>query len=212
MVGCLESKWKDLSSSCLEGFASKDERLHMAVIGASGIPDRCKGQHCQARCDILPPVCLHHNAYVPGCMHTAARCRTTADGIPARETLLSFSTRKERPNHFGGCRRRHADMVEWAWFINSYGDDGVYAQLMNGDKDSFLLAFALANKTSEYYQVCPCPTALLSLAPAKMQECRVSDKSHHSASLPADSVQLRQWQGAVSGLVQFRQEGLSLKQ
>ncbi|DBA91081.1 TPA: hypothetical protein ACH3X1_016046 [Trebouxia sp. C0004] len=50
-------------------------------------------------------------------------------------------------------RRRHADVVEWAWFINSYGDDGVYQQLMNGDKDSFLLAFALANKTTEYYQV-----------------------------------------------------------
>jgi len=51
------------------------------------------------------------------------------------------------------CRRRHADVVEWAWFINSYGDDGVYQQLMNGDKDSFLLAFALANKITEYYQV-----------------------------------------------------------
>ncbi|KAL0047768.1 hypothetical protein WJX82_011464 [Trebouxia sp. C0006] len=50
-------------------------------------------------------------------------------------------------------RRRHADVVEWAWFINSYGDDGVYQQLMNGDKDSFLLAFALANKITEYYQV-----------------------------------------------------------
>ena len=44
-------------------------------------------------------------------------------------------------------------MVEWAWFVNSYGDDGVYGQLMNGDKDSFLLAFALANKTGDYYQV-----------------------------------------------------------
>ena len=53
----------------------------------------------------------------------------------------------------GLCRRRHADVVEWAWFINSYGADGVYTQLMNGDKDSFLLAFVLANKTSEYYQV-----------------------------------------------------------
>lgn len=52
-------------------------------------------------------------------------------------------------------RKRHADVLEWAWFINSYGDDGVYAQLMNGDKDSFLLAFALANKTDEYYQVGP---------------------------------------------------------
>ena len=51
------------------------------------------------------------------------------------------------------CRKRHADVVEWAWFVNSYGDDGVYGQLMNGDKDSFLLAFALANKTGEYYQV-----------------------------------------------------------
>ncbi len=46
-------------------------------------------------------------------------------------------------------------MVEWAWFINSYGDDGVYKQLMNGDKDSFLLAFALADKIAEYYQVSP---------------------------------------------------------
>lgn len=54
------------------------------------------------------------------------------------------------------CRRRHADVLEWAWFVNSYGDDGVYSQLMNGDKDSFLLAFALANKTGDYYQVsCP---------------------------------------------------------
>ena len=67
---------------------------------------------------------------MPCCAHTAAR------GI-------------------GLCRRRHADVVEWAWFINSYGAEGVYTQLMNGDKDSFLLAFALANKTSEYYQVCP---------------------------------------------------------
>ena len=55
-------------------------------------------------------------------------------------------------------------MVEWAWFINSYGDDGVYQQLMNGDKDSFLLAFALANKTSDYYQVCAEPQALASLS------------------------------------------------
>ena len=54
---------------------------------------------------------------------------------------------------FDACRRRHADVVEWAWFVNSYGDDGVYQQLMNGDKDSFLLAFALANKITEYYQV-----------------------------------------------------------
>ena len=51
------------------------------------------------------------------------------------------------------CRRRHADVVEWAWFVNSYGDNGIYQQLMNGDKDSFLLAFALANKITEYYQV-----------------------------------------------------------
>ena len=51
------------------------------------------------------------------------------------------------------CRRRHADVLEWAWFVNSFGDDGVYSQLMNGDKDSFLLAFALANKTGDYYQV-----------------------------------------------------------
>lgn len=56
-------------------------------------------------------------------------------------------------------------MVEWAWFINSHGDNGIYQQLMNGDKDSFLLAFVLAGKTSEYYQVwhtlpCIAPSAV----------------------------------------------------
>lgn len=79
----------------------------------------------------------------------------------------------------GLCRRRHADVVEWAWFSNSYGDDGVYAQLMNGDKDSFLLAFVLANKTSEYYQV---SAFVAGLPEARLRSCQVTNLGYRTCN------------------------------
>jgi hypothetical protein len=40
-------------------------------------------------------------------------------------------------------------VLEWAWFLNAFGDDHIY-KLMYGDKDAYALAFALAGKAHEY--------------------------------------------------------------
>ena len=45
-----------------------------------------------------------------------------------------------------------ADVLEWAWYLNSFGKDGVY-KFMWGDKDSFMVAFALAGKAHMYQVV-----------------------------------------------------------
>lgn len=45
-----------------------------------------------------------------------------------------------------------ADVLEWAWYLNSFGKDGVY-KFMWGDKDSFGVAFAMAGKAHMYQQV-----------------------------------------------------------
>lgn len=46
----------------------------------------------------------------------------------------------------------HADVLEWLWFLNSHAES-IY-KLMYGDKDTFSLAFSLANKKEFYHQVC----------------------------------------------------------
>ena len=51
----------------------------------------------------------------------------------------------------GACRRRHADVIELLWFLNSWGSELVYG-LSYGDKDTFSLAFSLAGKPEQYYQ------------------------------------------------------------
>ncbi|KAG2500723.1 hypothetical protein HYH03_001487 [Edaphochlamys debaryana] len=54
-------------------------------------------------------------------------------------------------------RTRHLDMLEWAWWMNAMGHDLTY-NYMYGDKDTFGVAFAMAGKPTEYYQV-PVPPA-----------------------------------------------------
>eukprot|EP00879_Flechtneria_rotunda_P017650 GHRR01018502.1.p1 GENE.GHRR01018502.1~~GHRR01018502.1.p1 ORF type:complete len:231 (+),score=69.63 GHRR01018502.1:650-1342(+) len=46
---------------------------------------------------------------------------------------------------------RHADVAEWALWINSFGDD-VY-RAMWGDKDTYSLSFAVAGKAQEFRQL-----------------------------------------------------------
>ena len=68
-------------------------------------------------------------------------------GLPFRFSCFS-------PSHSGlQCRRRHADVLEWLWFLQTHAEhlDGN----MHGDKDMYKLAFALANKSEEYTQVSP---------------------------------------------------------
>ena len=90
-------------------------------------------------------------------------------------------------------------MVEWAWFINSYGADGVYTQLMNGDKDSFLLAFVLANKASEYYQVFPLCSRTSRDAPSYDQRHQVTNMLYSACT--SNPQCLWQWRSAVSRLL-----------
>eukprot|EP00891_Asterochloris_glomerata_P004322 jgi/Astpho2/4322/fgenesh1_pg.00065_%23_12_t len=49
-------------------------------------------------------------------------------------------------------RKRHANVIELLWFLNSWGIELVY-DLSYGDKDTFSLAFSLAGKPEQYYQV-----------------------------------------------------------
>ncbi|GLC37647.1 hypothetical protein PLESTM_000631900 [Pleodorina starrii] len=49
-------------------------------------------------------------------------------------------------------RVAHADVLEYLWWINSFGDR-LYHRLLHGDKDTFALAFAAAGKAHCYSQV-----------------------------------------------------------
>ncbi|PNG99199.1 hypothetical protein TSOC_015027, partial [Tetrabaena socialis] len=49
-------------------------------------------------------------------------------------------------------RAAHADVLEYLWWINSFGDR-LYHRLLHGDKDTFALAFAAAGKAHCYRQV-----------------------------------------------------------
>ncbi|KAK9813024.1 hypothetical protein WJX72_007665 [[Myrmecia] bisecta] len=53
-------------------------------------------------------------------------------------------------------REQHADVLEWVWFLNLHGPDGLYKHMW-GDKDSFQLAFHLAGKADDYRQVMVAP-------------------------------------------------------
>lgn len=59
-------------------------------------------------------------------------------------------------------RLAHADVLEWAWWLNSHWRTTF--QHMHGDKDSWRLAFGLANKTHAYRQVSMPPRDALSYA------------------------------------------------
>lgn len=48
-------------------------------------------------------------------------------------------------------RLRHVDVLEWLWWLNSH--NSITYDNMLGDKDSYRLAFALANKLPEYQQI-----------------------------------------------------------
>ncbi len=52
------------------------------------------------------------------------------------------------------CRRRHADVLEWVWFLQTHRDS--LEGMLHGDKDLFQLAFHLANKSQEWNQVSHC--------------------------------------------------------
>lgn len=52
---------------------------------------------------------------------------------------------------FWNDRRRHADVMEFIWLLNSHPE--VTFAWMHGDKDSYRLAFHLANKSSDFAQV-----------------------------------------------------------
>ena len=56
-------------------------------------------------------------------------------------------------------RARHADVLEYLWFLNSHREV-VYSH-MHGDKDTYKLAFFLAGKLGDFYQVGLCVVARL---------------------------------------------------
>jgi hypothetical protein len=43
-------------------------------------------------------------------------------------------------------------MLEWTWFLNSFSKGHLY-EFMYGDKDTYGLAFALANKAHMYQHI-----------------------------------------------------------
>lgn len=49
------------------------------------------------------------------------------------------------------CRVRHAAVLEYIWLLNSHPE--VTFTWMHGDKDSYRLAFHLANRSSDFAQV-----------------------------------------------------------
>ena len=49
------------------------------------------------------------------------------------------------------CRVKHADVLEFMWLLNSHPE--VTFTWMHGDKDSYRLAFHLANKSADFAQV-----------------------------------------------------------
>lgn len=48
-------------------------------------------------------------------------------------------------------RGRHADVLEWLWFLNSH--PRLTSQQLQGDKDTFPMAFGLAGKGTQFQQV-----------------------------------------------------------
>lgn len=43
----------------------------------------------------------------------------------------------------------HADVLEWTWYLNAFSKGHLY-EFMYGDKDTYGVAFALANKAHMY--------------------------------------------------------------
>jgi hypothetical protein len=43
----------------------------------------------------------------------------------------------------------HADVLEWTWFLNAFSKGHLY-EFMYGDKDTYSVAFGLANKAHMY--------------------------------------------------------------
>lgn len=50
--------------------------------------------------------------------------------------------------HTLDCRVRHADVLEWVWFLNAHAE--LLYKHMLGDKDTFEIAFVLAGKEALY--------------------------------------------------------------
>ena len=112
-----------------------------------------------------------------------------------------------------GCRRRHADVLEWAWFLQTNFDS--LAGKLYGDKDLFELAFHLANKSAEFDQASPCiycshQQLCVGMRPAKLGDHQpfrayVNHASCHSDSyifcwdsgLDSSFVALSGWAGAA---------------
>lgn len=80
-----------------------------------------------------------------------------------------------------GFRRRHADVIEFVWLLNSHPE--VTFTWMHGDKDTYRLAFHLANKGSQFAQVNTCcvTSVQLLLAMSACQLWYLSRAPHQSA-------------------------------
>jgi hypothetical protein len=64
------------------------------------------------------------------------------------------------------CRQQHTDVLYWLWYVTANSD--FFYPRMHGDKDTYRLAFALANKASQYNQIRSGPQ--LGLTPWKRPE------------------------------------------
>ncbi|KAK9818014.1 hypothetical protein WJX72_005712 [[Myrmecia] bisecta] len=66
-------------------------------------------------------------------------------------------------------RRRHWEVLEWYWFANTHGPDGLY-KWMWYDKEALQLAFSLAGRADLYHQVTRYPREALCKGPATLRE------------------------------------------
>ena len=67
---------------------------------------------------------------------------------------LSAVCIQSRMQHFrqlSAHREMHAEVLHWLWFVTANSD--FFYPRMHGDKDTYRLAFALANKASQYNQI-----------------------------------------------------------
>lgn len=74
-------------------------------------------------------------------------------------------------------RRRHADVMEFIWLLNSHPE--VTFAWMHGDKDTYRLAFHLANKSSDFAQVPTPPGQALDAHPGNMPFYRHTGMVQH---------------------------------
>ena len=83
------------------------------------------------------------------------------------------------------CRKRHADVLEWLFFLNSHAE--LLYKHMLGDKDTFEIAFMLAGKHSQFHRVPISPGVPLSKMYKNIHQGswrqRFMKKARHSTQL-----------------------------